>query len=250
MLYASLDEVYKGYTPPPKKKKSKEKKVSVSDDRIENMSDLRDDGVGGMLCGANGMRSDLMGADITNQKMAYNNDHYDMDIPMVKTSPNHMVKEVNGQNCTLSAAPYTYPIQPEAMKEYQEAVEVSLNYDQNKIVKSSLNTLRSYNEDDLDQYFDVDPSSLNNDYSIKPKNIKQTEKTGHTGHTGNTGNTEQRRVSKNPPLNTKKNVDKKKKTNTDKKFRDDKLYEFLLFVFIGFIIIALCEIIVSLARYR
>ena len=258
MLYASLEEVYQGYTPLPKKKKSKEKKNAF--EKREDMSDLRDGGVGGMISGVgvSGVSgvSGTMEAEMFNKKLGYNNEEFDMDIPTtVKTSPNHMVKGVKGQTCTLSAAPYTYPIQPEAMKEYKEAVEVSLNYDQNQIVKSSLNTLRSYNEDDLDQYFDIDPSgggsmelksadaaAVQHQNKYPPKGVDIPQQKDKKRSSSSTD--EQQSLPDTKRKNNKKG--KKGRKSDEGANDDDKMYEFLLFVFIGFIIIALCEILVSI----
>lgn len=229
MLYANLDEVYQDYDTPMKKKKSK--KLAKE------------------------------------QKISFNNDQYDMNMPLdtspytpiqsnnVKTSPNHVLSDRSPQSCSISAPPYTFPIQPEAMENYKGALDASLNTDPNEIVKSSLKKLRSYNEDDLDQYFDIEygkPNIMDDDTNDTPitnkmehKNAivaKQTQETEQTKPTKPTNTRRKKKEGKN--ISRKSDNDNDNDNDSD----NDKLYELLLFIFIGFIIVALCEMITSLAR--
>lgn len=176
----------------------------------------------------------------------YNNKEFNMNIP--------------GCDNSVNAPTYTYPISQETRNKADQAMQEFLRSQTiNKPIRSNLDKLQSYMEDDMDMYLDI--SQLGNVQKQEPPH--QTDPTPPPAHPVIEQITTEQQAPimypPNPPSNSISNlpqpvnacspnvvyVDNGNKKNS--KISDIYL-ELFIFLFIGLIIITLCEMIVRIAK--
>lgn len=177
-------------------------------------------------------------AQATNQ--CFNSKQFHMEMPGCQT-----IDSKDANTCApLSAPPYTIPISPESKNRADEAMKNFLMQQNiNKPIKSNLDKLQSYSEDDMDMYLDI------SDYNKQPQdqsNNPPPEKPSKPPASVETYNNSQtdfkidtdifKGITQSPPP--------KQKTSND---FSDIYIELFIFLLVGILVISMCEMIVRIA---